>query len=315
MNGIEPTLSVIVPAYDEEESLGELVGELHAVLGVSGRAYEIVIVDDGSNDGTFAAARGLHERDERVRVVRLRTNFGKSVALTSGFRAARGQILVTLDADLQDDPREIPRLLDRLEAGSDLVCGWKRPRRDPLSKVLPSLVINWITSLFTGQRLHDMNCGLKAFRREAVDGLVLQGGQYRFLPALVGGLGFRVAEVAVSHRPRKHGRSKYGARRFVTGFLDLLTVLFLTRYGHKPLHVFGILGALQLAVGGAIVLGLLIVRLIHGSIMSRHPLLIGGVMLVVMGIQFISTGLLAEMLSLMVEQGRNPEVAIKERLG
>ena len=315
METVSPDISVVIPLFNEEESLEELYGELLEVLSPLTEKWEVVAVDDGSTDSSWHVLQRLCESEPRCRAVRLRTNFGKSVALMAGFHAARGDVVVTLDADLQDDPHEIPRLLAALEEGCDLVTGWKYPRRDPCTKVLPSKAINALTSWLTGLKLHDMNCGLKAYRRETVRNITLRGGQYRFIPALVSDRGFRVREIKVVHRARKYGTSKYGARRFLTGFLDLLTVLFLTRYSHRPLHIFGTIGLLLSGAGILVVSALALVRIVTGSIMSRHPLLIGGVMLTVVGLQFVFTGLIAEMVSAVSTQ-QHPEDAhvVSERI-
>lgn len=292
-----PYLSIVVPCYNEAESLPELYREIAATVAAMGRSFELLFIDDGSTDNSPDVIWALHAKDNRVRCIQFRRNAGKSEALSAGFREARGAIVVTMDADLQDDPGELPNLLATLDAGYDVVSGWKYPRRDPLSKRLPSAVINWLTSRLTGVRIHDMNCGLKAYRREAVEHLTLYGEQYRFIPALVSDQGFKVGERKVNHRPRAHGASKYGARRLFTGFFDLITVVFLTRFVRKPLHIFGLLGVFHLSIGAGIVGYTLYLRIMHGSILSRHPLLVGGVMLVIMGIQLICTGLIAEMIA------------------
>ena len=237
-------ISVVVPLHNEERSIGLLHEELQAALDPLGEEWEAVYVDDGSTDGSFSALTRLHAREDNVRVVRLRRNFGKAAALAAGFAQAAGERVVTIDADLQDDPTEIPQLLAKLDEGFDVVSGWKTRRRDPLSRRLPSKLFNWVAGWMSGLRLHDMNCGLKAYRAEVVHNLVLYGELHRFIPVLAHEQGYRVAEMPVNHRPREHGRSRYGLERYLRGFLDLLTVSFMGRYRHRPLHLFGGLGLL-----------------------------------------------------------------------
>ena len=265
-------------------------------LAGRGERWEVVFVDDGSRDGTHAALVRLHDRTVNVRVVRLRRNAGKAAALDAGFREADGEIVVTIDGDLQDDPAEIPRLLAKLDEGFDLVTGWKTRRNDPTVRRVLSRVFNTVTGWFSGLRLHDMNCGLKAFRAEVARELDLYGELHRFIPVLAHDLGFRVTEIAVNHRPREHGRSRYGMERYLRGFLDLLTVTFMSRYRHRPLHLFGGLGILLSGIGGAILVYLTIVKL-TGEAIGRRPLLLLGVLLVVVGIQFLSLGLLSELVT------------------
>src|SRR3989442_7907247 len=245
-------ISVVVPVHDEERSVALLYDELRSALEPLDVPWETIFVDDGSTDGTFAALTRLHNAEQNVRVVRLRRNFGKAAALVAGFDQARGETVVTIDGDLQDDPTEIPRLLAKLDEGFDLVSGWKARRRDPLSRRLLSKLFNRVTSAFSGVRLHDMNCGLKAYRAEVVHGLRLYGELHRFIPVLAHYRGFRIAELPVNHRPREHGRSRYGVERYLRGFLALLTVSFIGRYRHRPLHLFGGLGLLLGAIGSPI---------------------------------------------------------------
>jgi dolichol-phosphate mannosyltransferase len=289
-------VSVVVPVHDEEQSVEFLFEELSAALVPTGRAWEVVFVDDGSTDGTFAALTRLHDANPNVRVVRLRRNVGKAAALDAGFAEAAGEAIVTIDGDLQDDPAEIPRLLAKLDEGFDVVSGWKAKRRDPLTRRVLSRIFNGVAGRMSGLRLHDMNCGLKAYRAEIVRDIRLYGELHRFIPVLAHYRGYRVAELAVNHRPRTHGRSRYGMERYVRGFLDLLTVTFMGRYAHRPLHLFGGLGLLLGAVGTA-VLGYLTVLKIAGHAIGHRPLLILGVLLVVVGIQLLSLGLLSELLT------------------
>ena len=281
-------ISVVVPVRDEEHTVDALAGR--------GEPWEAVFVDDGSRDGTHAALVRLHDRADNVKVVRLRRNAGKAAALDAGFGEAEGEVVVTIDGDLQDDPAEIPRLLAKLDEGFDLVTGWKARRNDPAARRVLSRIFNTVTGWLSGVRLHDMNCGLKAFRVEVARELDLYGELHRFIPVLAHDLGFRVTEIAVNHRPREHGRSRYGMERYVRGFLDLLTVTFMSRYRNRPLHLFGGLGLVLSAIGSAILVYLTIVKL-SGEAIGRRPLLLLGVLLVVVGIQFLSLGLLSELVT------------------
>ena len=306
-------VSVVVPLLDEVESLATLYRELTDTLERLGRPYELLFVDDGSRDGSFQTLEKLHRSDDRVRAFQLRRNFGKAAALAVGFREARGEVIVTLDADLQDDPAEIPKLLERLEEGHDLVSGRKLRRRDPPSKTLPSRLFNRVTARLTGLPLHDINSGFKAYRREVVEELRLYGELHRFIPALAAWRGFRVSEVPVRHRPRRFGRSKYGSARLWRGFLDLLTVLFLTRYTRRPLHLFGGLGLLALASGIAVNLYLTGLWLAGARPIGTRPLLAFGVLSMLVGLQFFSLGLLSELV--LSYQARNADdVSIRCRL-
>ena len=289
-------ISVVVPVHDEERSVARLYDEIADALAPLDRAWEVVFVDDGSTDGTFGALTRLHDGHDNLRVVRLRRNFGKASALQAGFEESQGEIVVTIDGDLQDDPAEIPRLLAKLEEGFDLVSGWKTKRRDPITRRVPSRVFNWASGAVSGLRLHDLNCGLKAYRAEVVDGLRIYGELHRFLPVLAHYRGFRVAELPVNHRPRQHGRSRYGLERYVRGFLDLLTVTFMGRYRHRPLHLFGGIGLL-LGAAGAVVLVYLTVLKLTGQAIGQRPLLTLGVLLVVVGVQLVSLGLVSELVA------------------
>jgi len=288
-------ISVVVPVRDEELTVEPLYEELASALGEQDE-WEVVYVDDGSRDGTRAALARLHESATNVRVVRLRRNAGKAAALDAGFRVVEGDVVVTMDGDLQDDPSEIPRLLAKLDEGYDLVSGWKTRRNDPWSRRAPSRVFNGVTGLLSGVHLHDMNCGLKALRVEVARDLDLYGELHRFVPVLANDLGYRVTEMGVNHRPREHGRSRYGLDRYTRGFLDLLTVSFMSRYRHRPLHLFGGLGLALGTIGAAILVYLTIVKL-TGEPIGRRPLLLLGVLLVVVGIQFLSLGLLSELVT------------------
>jgi glycosyltransferase involved in cell wall biosynthesis len=289
-------ISVVVPVYDEELTLAPLYDELAAALDPLGRPWEVVFVDDGSSDGSFGALTRLHAVHENVRVIRLRRNFGKAAALAAGFAQARFDVVVTIDADLQDDPGEIPRLLAKLDEGFDLVTGWKAKRRDPWLRRALSRVFNAATSRVSGLRLHDLNCGLKAYRAEVLAGVRIYGELHRFLPVLAHYRGFRVAELPVNHRPRAHGRSRYGPERYLRGFFDLLTVTFIGRYRYRPLHLFGGLGLLLSILGFGVLLYLTVLKA-TGEAIGHRPLLLLGVLLVVVGLQFFSLGLLSEMVT------------------
>jgi len=293
----EIDLSIVVPLLNEEDSLRELKDRIVEQFDGGGWRGEILFIDDGSTDGSFAVIEDMASADPRVRAIRFRRNFGKAAGLNAGFADVRGKMVITMDADLQDDPAEIPALIAKLQEGYDVVSGWKKVRRDPLSKRLPSKLFNFVTSLFTGVKLHDFNCGLKAYRRAAVDEIDLYGELHRYIPALAAWRGFRIAELEVTHHARKHGSSKYGARRFLAGFLDLMTVMLLTRFTRKPLHLFGMVGSILGFVGFLVGLYLVWLKIQFGDIQGRSPLLLLGVLLIITGFQFISTGLLAEMLA------------------
>ena len=296
-----PDVSVVVPVFNERPSLGMLLDECAAALDARGITWELIFVDDGSTDGSFDEIAVLQARDPRARGLRLRTNLGKAAALAVGFRAARGNRLVTMDGDLQDDPAEIPRMLAGLDAGADLVCGWKADRQDSLARVVASRLFNGMSRFVSGVELHDVNCGLKAYRREVATEVPLYGELHRFIPLLAAGQGFHVTEQAVAHRPRAFGRSRYGWSRALRGAMDLITVICLTRYNRRPAHFFSLPGALLVMVGALVCAYIAALRLVYGNIQSRHPLLIFAVLLVVVGVQLFTTGLVGEML---VDAGR-----------
>jgi glycosyltransferase involved in cell wall biosynthesis len=289
-------ISVVVPVHDEERSVEPLYDELRAALDPLRQDWEVVFVDDGSTDGSFAALTRLHSEQPNVRVVRLRRNFGKAAALAAGFAQAAGDTVVTIDADLQDDPAEIPRLLAKLDEGFDLVSGWKTQRRDPLRRRIPSKVFNGVVGRVSGVHLHDLNCGLKAYRAQVVRNLRIYGELHRFIPVLAHDRGYRVAELPVNHRPREHGKSRYGVERYLRGFLDFMTVWFMGRYRHRPLHLFGTLGLAMGAIGTAVLVYLTVLKL-SGEAIGHRPLLTLGVLLVVVGLQFFSLGLLSELIT------------------
>jgi glycosyltransferase involved in cell wall biosynthesis len=297
-------LSVIIPVLDEAQSLPQLVRELDEVAEQRGYELQTIIVDDGSTDGSWPVICQLAAEDSRILGIRLRRNFGKAAALSAGFHAADGERIVTMDGDLQDNPAEIATLLARLDEGFDVVSGWKRERHDPWHKVLPSRVFNWLVSWFTKVRLHDHNCGLKAYRSEVMNEIRLYGELHRFVPVLAAAKGFRIGEVAVSHRPRKFGKSKYGMSRLTKGFLDLLTVKFIVGYGQRPQHVLGTAGLISFLFGG-LGMGWLAIRWIHsrmigeGTPLELHKTaaLYYCLALFIIGAQFLSIGLLGEMIA------------------
>jgi len=309
-------ISVVVPVRDEELTVERLYDELAQALAERGEPWEVVFVDDGSRDGTHAALVRLHASAPNIRVVRLRRNVGKAAALDAGFREVEGDVVVTIDGDLQDDPAEIPRLLAKLEEGFDLVSGWKAKRRDPLTRRIPSRIFNRVTGRLSGLRLHDLNCGLKAYRAEVLSGLRIYGELHRFIPVLAHYRGFRVAEIPVNHRPREHGRSRYGMERYLRGFLDLLTVTFMGRYRHRPLHLFGGVGLLLGAIGTLLLVYLTVLKL-TGEAIGQRPLLLLGVLLVVVGVQLVSLGLVSELVASHHEErtgGRHLEQQVDEIL-
>lgn len=289
-------LSFIIPVKNEQDSLKLIFNEIKDVVENLKRDFEVIFVDDGSNDQTFVSLEQLQKENSKIKVIKLRGNFGKSIALQVGFENARGDIIFTLDGDLQDNPSEIPHFLDELAKGYDLVSGWKKKRYDPLTKTIPSKIINWLARVLTGVPIHDTNCGFKAYRRELTDSLNLYGELYRFIPIFAAKDNYRVGEIVVEHRKRRFGKSKFGWDRGVKGVLDLLTVIFLTGYLRRPGHFFGSLGLLSFGSGFVIGLYISYIRFTTGTIQYRTPLLFLGMLLMIIGIQLITTGLLAELM-------------------
>jgi dolichol-phosphate mannosyltransferase len=295
-------LSIVIPVYNESESLDALHAEISAVAERENYDLDIIFVDDGSRDDSWKIIRRLAQQDSRVRGLRFRRNFGKAAALSAGFSEAKGELVMTLDADLQDDPHEIPRFLAQMQKDLDVVSGWKRIRHDPWHKVYPSRVFNGMVSWLTGVRLHDHNCGMKCYRREIFDEVQLYGELHRFVPVLAASRGFRVGEIEIAHRARKFGYSKYGVGRIVKGFLDLLTVKFLTGYGQRPQHVLGTLGLASFSLGALMLLYMACVwarywMLGFGEMVELHksPRILYGVALLLLGGQLMSMGFLAEL--------------------
>lgn len=290
--------SVVVPLLDEEGSLPELQARLKTTLDrlAPEGNYEVIFIDDGSRDKSYTLLQGFYQNDSRFKIIKFRTNNGKSAALNAGFNLAKGEIVYTMDADLQDDPDELPRLLEKLEEGYDLVSGWKKVRHDPVSKTLPSKFFNWVTSKFSGIRLHDFNCGLKVYRKEVVKALDVYGEMHRYLPAIANIMGFRVTELPVTHHARKHGKSKFGWERFLKGFLDLLTVMVTTKYVKRPLHFFGAVGVVFAFIGFVVDFWLGIEWLLGKTYLSERPLFVFGIAMIIVGIQFVTFGLLGELI-------------------
>jgi glycosyltransferase involved in cell wall biosynthesis len=291
------SISVVIPVYNEEGNLPELHRRLTAVLSNLGLPYEFVFVDDGSKDGTWTIVKSLRTGDQHIVAIRHRRNFGKAQALANGFAVARGEAVITMDGDLQDDPDELPHFIEELNGGYDLVSGWKQRRQDPLGKTAPSRVFNWTVRKVSGVPLHDFNCGFKGYRREVTRSIRLYGELHRFTPVLADAEGFRIKELPVKHHPRTWGKSKYGWSRLVKGFLDLLTVTFLTNYRQRPMHLFGLPGLLSLFLGVLIGLFLTFERLVEHNAIGTRPLLMLAVLLVVIGAQFFGLGLLGEFLA------------------
>ena len=289
-------ISVVLPVLNERGSLPQLYEELVDVLDGVGLEYEILFVDDGSTDGSTELCREYVEQDPRVVLIELRRHFGKATALQAGFQAARGKYIITMDADLQDDPKEIPRFLEGLENGYDLMCGWKKDRKDPISKTWPSKFFNFVTAKASGLKLQDFNCGFKAYRREVVEGLDIYGELYRYIPVIVHAKGFRVGELPISHRVRSFGESKYGVERFFRGPFDLLTILFLSAFRRRPLHLFGPIGV-GIGLLGVIINFYLAILWFAGQGIGERPLLMLGTLMIIVGIQILIFGLLGEMIT------------------
>ncbi|MGD1044796.1 MAG: glycosyltransferase family 2 protein [Bacteroidota bacterium] len=293
-----PHISIIVPLLNEEESLRELFSLISETMRRVKMSYEIIFVDDGSTDKSFEVLTALHtENPKIIKAIRFRRNFGKSAALSAGFKKAQGEFIITMDADLQDDPNEIPSLIETLGDSYDLVSGWKKKRHDSIIFTLPSQIANTITSKMTGLRIHDLNCGLKVYRKIVVKELKLYGDLYRYIPILAHQAGFKIGEKIVQHHPRKYGHSKYTVGKFYRGFLDLLTILFTAKYIRRPLHLFGVWGLISFLIGAVIDGWLIFERLLGETSLSNRPLFMVGFLFIIIGIQFISLGLLGEMIS------------------
>jgi len=294
---VQPDLSIVTPVFNEEENLRILYDEIKAACDKLGKIYEIVFVDDGSWDGSYSLLKAIQKTDPAVKLIKLRKNFGQTAAMAAGFDYARGDIIITLDADLQNDPQDFGLLIEKIQAGYDIVSGWRKTRRDKFfTRRVPSMIANWLISFITRVKLHDYGCTLKAFRRDVVRNINLYGELHRFIPAIASTIGVSIAEVKVHHRPRRHGKSKYTIARTVKVILDLLTVKFLLSYSTRPLQIFGIFGLASGVTGGIIGLYLSYQRLILKQGIAGRPLLLLSILLVVIGIQFITLGLLAEVM-------------------
>ena len=309
-------LSIVVPLYNEEENTELLYAQLKAALEEIGRDYEIIIVDDGSTDGSFDILKRLHEGDERLKVIRFRRNFGQTAAFAAGFDRSQGEVVITMDADLQNDPADIPLLLEKIEEGYDVVSGWRLHRKDPfLTRRLPSMMANWLISKVTGVHLHDYGCSLKAYRREVVKNVQLYGELHRFLPAIANWMGVSVAEVSVRHYARSFGKSKYGLSRTARVLLDLLTVRFLLSYSTRPIQIFGGLGLISFVAGIGLGGYLSFVKFALGQDIGDRPLLLLAILLMVLGVQLISMGLLGELVVRTYYEAQNkPIYAVREFL-
>lgn len=290
-------ISVVIPLFNEEESIPELHTQLTETLMSIGGKYELIFIDDGSSDNSFGVLQNLKKKDFRIKIIRFRRNYGKSAALMVGFKTALGNFIITMDADLQDDPSEIPNIIKKLNQNLDIVSGWKKKRFDPITKTIPSKFFNFVTQKMTGINIHDFNCGLKGYRREVVKNISVYGELHRYIPVLAHWQGFSVGELIVNHRRRKYGVTKFGVSRFFRGFLDLVTVLFTTRYFSRPLHLFGTWGAFSAIIGTAITLYLTFEKYLNNTPISNRPLFIVALILIIVGVQFVSIGLLGELIT------------------
>ncbi len=287
-------LSIVIPLINEEESINLLANEIRKVLKPFEIGYEVIFVDDGSTDNSLRVIKEICRTDKRFKYLSFRKNYGKSAALQVGFKQATGDVVVTMDADLQDDPSEIPNLIRKLNEGFDLVSGWKKIRRDPLIKKFSSRFFNFVTRIISKIKIHDFNCGLKAYRKEVIDNVYIYGELHRYIPVLAHWQGYKISEVIVRHHPRRYGKTKFGISRFFKGFIDLITVVFTTRYVKRPMHLFGFLGAIAF-LAGIVVNGYLTYLWITGGFLSNRPMLFLGILLIIVGVQFFSVGLLGEM--------------------
>lgn len=315
--GAKIDVSIVIPLLNEVDSLEPLYSQLRQVLYTLDKTYEIILVDDGSTDGSFEVLEKLQMRDDRIRVIRLRRNFGQTAAFSAGFDLAQGDVIITMDADLQNDPADIPRLLDKIDEGYDVVSGWRVERKDEfLTRQLPSQVANFLVSKLTGVELHDYGCSLKAYRRDVVKNVNLYGEMHRFIPALASWMGIRVAEIPVNHAPRKFGQSKYGLGRVLKVLLDLLTVKFLLDFASRPIQIFGLAGLLCLTGGTALGIYLALLRLFFDQPLGDRPIVLLAILLIVFGVQLITMGLLGEMIMRIYHEAQGkPTYFVKDVLG
>jgi len=311
-----PEISVVVPIFNEEDSIPALYEQLAAALDPTGLHYELLLIDDGSRDRSFSLLRDLAARDLRVRVLRFRRNFGQTAAFSAGFDRARGEVVITIDADLQNDPRDIPRLLEKINEGYDVVSGWRERRRDPfISRRLPSMLANRLISWATGVHLRDYGCSLKAYRADVVKGIQLYGELHRFIPAIASWQGVAVTEISVHHEPRRFGKSKYGIGRTVRVILDLMTVRFLLSYATRPMQIFGLIGLISMLSGLLINVYLVLLKLLTNANIGDRPLLLLGVLLIILGVQFIGIGLIGELvMRTYYEAQRKPIYVVREEI-
>ena len=305
-------LSVVIPAFNEEENLQPLLAELKSVLAGLGKTYEIIVVDDGSTDGTFTVLRRLKKDEKALAAIRHRRNFGQTAALATGFSHAKGNLVVVIDADMQNDPHDIPCLIEKLSEGYDVVSGWRYPRKDPILKILVSRLANGFRRLWTAEKIHDSGCSLKVYKKECLENLPLYGETHRFIPLLLAWKGFKVGELKVNHRPRKSGKTKYGIVRLLKGFLDLITVKFWVQYSTRPMHLFGSLGLLSFFLGLILGIYLATMKLLYGITLANRPLLLLSILLIVLGVQLFALGLLADILIKMYfhNEGDNQKIEI-----
>ena len=302
-------ISIVIPLFNEQESILDLYSEICNAIS-SYNDWEIIFIDDGSSDGSAEKIIDIASKDSKVKLISFYRNFGKSAALSEGFQNANGDIIITMDADLQDDPAEIPNFVNKISEGSDLVSGWKKVRHDPWAKTFPSKIFNFVTRLLTGVKIHDFNCGLKAYRSSVIKSIEIFGGRHRYIPALAGQKNFSISEIIVNHRPRKYGTTKYGGSRLLHGFFDLLTILFLNKYTQHPLHFFGMIGLTTFTAGILTELVVLYYKFWLGEPFAKHiALLLLGLILLFIGIQFFSIGLLGEM---MARYSEDKEDRVKE---
>jgi glycosyltransferase involved in cell wall biosynthesis len=321
MDDKPPDLSIVLPIYNEADSLPHLLDELAPALEATGRTFEIICVDDGSSDGSFEVLKALRCQDQRVRIIQFRRNFGQTAAFAAGFDRAQGQVVITMDADLQNDPADIPKLLAKIDEGYDVVSGWRVKRWQEgfsamLTRKLPSAIANWLISIGTGVHLHDYGCALKAYKRDVIETINLYGDLHRFIPAIASYYGVTVAEVPVNYRSRQFGRSKYGLGRIIKVLLDLLTVRFLLSYSTRPIQIFGLMGLLSLALGVIIGVYLSFMKLVYGIALTERPLLLLAILLVMIGVQFITMGLLAEMIARTYHESQEkPIYTVRKELG
>jgi len=306
-------ISIVMPAYNEEKNIFPLYNKLTSVLKKLKKRYELIFVDDGSTDYTFKNLKKINENDSNVKVIQFMRHFEKAAALSAGFSKAKGDIIITMDADLQDNPEEIPKFLNKLDKGYDLVIGWRYKRKDPLTKIIVSKIFNFFVRLLTRIKVHDSDCNFRAMKREVIKNIDVYSGLYRYIPFIASKKGYKISEIKVTHHPRKFGKSKYGFIRLYKGFLDLLTIKFLLSYNKRPLHLFGGIGILFFALGSIIGLYLLHMKYFLGGLIKDRPLLILALLLIVLGIQFISIGLIGEMITF-TNQKREKQYIIKREL-